>query len=525
MINWLNNYENTKSFKIFKRKGFNGLNYADKAEDFLIHLFEEEKSNYNYSYPIELHKYITNWDTEYHLSVKRLNTIEAFIDLIPKKDRVLELGAGTGIITSLLSYYFSSVDVVEGSLKRAEIIRKRLISRRNINIFIDDVSEFVFPENYYDLVTLIGVLEYIPYYKNIEEIYILMEKIAKSLDSKGIVLIAIENKFGAKYFTGCREDHNGILFSGIIGYPIKSPITFSRRELEDILKNSGFENIQFYHSFPDYKLPSLIIREDEDFYNLKPSGLFLENFPSNGMDRQYLFSDVLFLENIIKSKQLSTFGNSFIVLASKNKEVKLQTNWIARKFYNYVGDSRLHHTIEFLKDGNGYKVYKKSLAIAGGSERLEKGKLIYDLNSYERKFIKGKNLLIKALENLFAGNYSEIINIFNTVNNFIIKEYFTGNYTDSNIPLVKGVIDCCLWNLVEDEETKKIAFVDRKYMYLEDLPLDFLLQRSLNKLYELANPFMGLGEKYMFFKAILTNIYNTYNRSRFNYFLRKEKEF
>lgn len=112
---------------------------------------------------------------------------------------------------------------------------------------------------------------------------------AKSaLKQNGILVIAIENKIGLKYWTGSPEDHTGKLYNGIHGYPgLKGPVTFSKTELRQYLNDIGLRHTHFYSCFPDYKFASTI------FSDLgQERQLYLHNwidipFKSYGLSRKY----------------------------------------------------------------------------------------------------------------------------------------------------------------------------------------------------------------------------------------------
>ena len=83
------------------------------------------------------------------------------------------------------------------------------------------------------------------------------------LKPNGKLLIAIENKYGLKYWCGAREDHTAIPFDGLNQYILsKTAQTFSRQELADLVKNAGFENSFFYYPLPDYKFPQVIYSDE-----------------------------------------------------------------------------------------------------------------------------------------------------------------------------------------------------------------------------------------------------------------------
>ena len=69
----------------------------------------------------------------------------------------------------------------------------------------------------FDYVLLIGVLEYAQVINKSKDSFVELLEKAKSFlrndDSK--LIIAIENKFGLKYWCGASEDHTGVPFDSI----------------------------------------------------------------------------------------------------------------------------------------------------------------------------------------------------------------------------------------------------------------------------------------------------------------------
>lgn len=112
----------------------------------------------------------------------------------------------------------------------------------------------------FDVITLIGVLEYAQYYISSKKPYEEFLKIVlKHLKPNGKLILAIENKLGMKYWAGCKEDHNGGYFESIENYPNNKGVrTFSRGELEKMFIDTGYSNHEFYYPYPDYKLPMAI---------------------------------------------------------------------------------------------------------------------------------------------------------------------------------------------------------------------------------------------------------------------------
>ena len=67
----------------------------------------------------------------------------------------------------------------------------------------------------------------------------------------GSIVIASQNRLGLRYFAGCREEYSGKYFGGMEGYREDAQKrTFSRPELEKIIRSAGLEEMQFYYPYP-----------------------------------------------------------------------------------------------------------------------------------------------------------------------------------------------------------------------------------------------------------------------------------
>lgn len=99
----------------------------------------------------------TRWPVLYHLSEERQNIV-SWLPL-EKTDRVLEIGCGCGAVTGALCRRAGHVDAVEISPRRAEIAAYRNQDCANLTIHVGNLNDLALGQAY-DVVTLIGVLEY-----------------------------------------------------------------------------------------------------------------------------------------------------------------------------------------------------------------------------------------------------------------------------------------------------------------------------------------------------------------------------
>ena len=258
-----------------------------------------------------------DWACLYHFSEIRQNIISWMP--IEKFDHVLEIGSGCGAITGALAKLAGAVTCVELSKKRSMINAYRNRDKENIRIIVGNFLDIEphLTENY-DYITLIGVLEYSEGYMGKHKPYIKMLKCAyKHLAPGGKLVIAIENKLGLKYFAGCTEDHVGVQFKGIEGYPDTSGVrTFSRKELRDMITEAGFDKTTFYYPYPDYKFPTTIY---SDHY-LPQTGEIRESFLNYDRQRILLFNEPYAYDSVIEAGLYPEFANSFLVICEKAGE-------------------------------------------------------------------------------------------------------------------------------------------------------------------------------------------------------------
>lgn len=253
------------------------------------------------------------WPILYHFSPQRRNLLDWA--QFKKETKLLEIGAGCGALTGMFCEKVDKVIAVDLSKKRSQINAYRNQEKDNLEIVVGDFNSINFKENF-DYITLIGVLEYAAIFSNTSLPYLeFLKNIKKILKKNGTLMLAIENRFGLKYWAGHTEDHTGVIFDGLQGYMSNNSIaTFGKAELVDLLANSGFTDLNFYYPMPDYKLPTQIFSD----YYLPTIGSLREFFPSYNQENIKLFNERLVLENIIKNKQFDFFANSFLVICKNN---------------------------------------------------------------------------------------------------------------------------------------------------------------------------------------------------------------
>ena len=467
----------------------------------------------------EILKKDSSWPVFYHLSDIRQNIVNWYP--FKKDSTILEIGGGMGAITPYLCSVAKKVVTVESSKRRAKAIELRTKNYNNLEIIVGNFNDIEFDEKF-DYITLIGVYEYaLMFTKNKNNAYVeLLKSVKKLLKPNGKILIAIENRFGLKYWCGAREDHTNIVFDGINNYSSDNNFvrTFSKADLEKIFDNVGLK-YNFYYPLPDFKFPELILTDEAVKANKEHS------YHPYYSQRFNMFSNETKLFNdILNNNGVDFFANSYFIelsLEEMNKEIEYA------KFNNYR--SSQYATITY-KVGNKY--YKRNLFADGSKhianiikyyeilkkhnincvEVIKDGKECYTNN------INNRYSLMDSLIDLYSNNklnkfyleinkYIEFLNnhfeVINDSDKTIFEKYNVkiSKLKRSKLHFIKdGFIDLCFQNFLLDND--EYLLIDQEW-YLENVPVEFIIYRSIHLL---VFNYLNVNNKVELYSEILKNI-------------------
>ena len=91
--------------------------------------------------------------------------------------------------------------------------------------------------------------------------------------------------------------------------------TFSKRELEKIIRDAGFSKWKFYYPYPDYKFPDSIFSDDF----LPQKGELTENIRNFDASRLVLFDESKAFDSIIETGAFPEFSNSYLVVIDQRR--------------------------------------------------------------------------------------------------------------------------------------------------------------------------------------------------------------
>lgn len=320
--------------KYFYLRNSPSFDYSDGDEiENRIHGHIENASDLS-SMSDELASHCIDWPSSYHLSSLRSNLLRPFESYLKGKS-VLEFGSGCGAVTRYLAENSAYVVANEGSAKRSEITSSRIRDIPsaivvNCNIDVLPVAPL------FDLVVIVGVLEYAEMLFDATEPHLEMVRRARSfLKPGGKLLLAIENKHGLKYFAGSPEDHTGKVMQGINDeYISGGPRTFTARQLHLLFSEAGFISRFIHTPLPDYKLVRSVITSQ---------GLATTEFNSGELFAQTASSDPqlpavtnFHLQKVWRELHsgpaLANFANSFLIEASDSESASILEGTLAVHF-------------------------------------------------------------------------------------------------------------------------------------------------------------------------------------------------
>ena len=486
------NYTGETPKPIFNTDFYSGEDlYSDgDIEDKIISLIAQNPDT-NYE---EIISYNYSWPVFYHLTRIRQNLLNWYP--IDKNSDVLEIGCGMGAITELLCKKAKNVK------KRATATYLRCRNYDNLEIIVGNLNDIQFSKKY-DYITLIGVLEYQNNFTNSDNPFVdFLNTIKKLLKPDGKLLIAIENKYGLKYWCGAPEDHSGIPFDGINNYKFSNIArTFSKAELNSIIMASGFKNTYFYYPLPDYKMPQVIYSE-----KYLPKNGSLDNWiPYYSINNNSMISDEKHIYNDLTDNNVfEFFANSFLVECSINDNKLGEVDYaVSSPFRNSKFDIITTHSNKngFCKTATDKSIELLYAIDANHKKMMSKGlhvcKTDVNGNNLSIETITGTSLtqlLIDAYKTRVNDNVYHILDKLydeikkssdssDTLNpTFNSTKELTLDALDKNDKLLaNGFIDMIHKNCFVDNNDNYI-WIDQEWCF-DNIPASYILYHNIIELY------------------------------------------
>lgn len=464
--------------------------YLDGAERYLLEALSSSADVGVFS--PELRTKVKDWASLYHLTPYRSTIMDA-LGFANTSARVLELGAGCGAVTRWLGEHFDSVDAVEGSLARARVARERCRDLESVRVAAANFFDLDFG-GAYDIATLIGVLEYShlyhPEYPHdpARAAASNLELVRSSLTDDGLLVIAIENKFGLKYWSGNHEDHSSRRYDGLEGYPTgTSAVTFSAVELERLIAAAGFSGCDFYLPFPDYKLASTIIDASAADPSIYPANWIETPFPDRAGPQQVSpFNEALALRELVPGGLLRDLANSFLILAYNGdreqvrERLGIESGWAVRR-YSLDRQPAFCKRASLERTAAGELVVRNTAAAPGSEQPAARLPLTQTFS--DQPFHPGHQIQFLLHEAAATGSlHANLPALVEQMSAFLLDNYAAGQTDAFAVPLLRGdALDVTWSNVVAAPETGLWRSTGSECSFSGLLPLDFVLWRGLHR--------------------------------------------
>lgn len=429
-----------------------------------------------------LRQRITDWPSRYHLSPVRANLLRPLEHLIARRS-VLEIGAGCGALTRFIGECGASTIALEGSPQRAAIAAARCADLANVAVVADSL-QCLADGRQFDVVTLIGVLEYARIHFRVDDegdaIDAMLARARALLRPGGVLIVAIENQLGLKYFAGYREDHVAAPMYGVEDlYESDGVVTFGKAELGARLHRAGLARQSWMYPFPDYKLPVSILTErgvaNRDRVDLAPLlGASVAADPQTpgklGFSLQQAWRPVY------RNGLAGHLANSFLVVAGDEREVDdLGRSGQLVQHFSVERRPCFVKALDISADGDGAIASSRRLVLG---ERESSVPLVQHLD--EQRFWPGElwhSRLVGLLNR--PGWNAETLARWTRVwlDHLVARAGATGTALDAATTFQGGLVDAVPRNLIVTGAGGR--FFDLEWEYPEPIEAGYLLYRGI----------------------------------------------
>lgn len=462
------------------------------------------------------------YEVMYQLAESRAHVIQWLP--LPKNAAVLELGAGCGTLTSVLLQKGVHVTCQEENTSYAKLnaIRHKESSMLEIFAMPFEMCEPMLGQKY-DCIIAIGVLGCAG--PN------LLKRLRTHLKPQGMLVVAVDNQFGLKYWAGCKEEHTHSYFAGLENQMGLGVRMYTKGSLEKEFTEAGFLQPEFYYPYPDYRFARDIY---SDRY-LPRKGDLTYNIANYADDRLILFDEEKVYDSIIEDGQFPLFSNAYLCIAKNDCQREMmqnQANENSKSFIDiiytrYADDRAPDYALrtDMIQTNTGREVHKYALYPQGAAHvaHIEKAykKLCSQYENTGLKFnqcrlgdagiefeyLQGEPLQEIVQQAVFRQDMKKVFDILrrmvhyirNGTNNrqFVMTEDFAQVFGEIDIAGFAGEdcsevsdIDLTLPNIIVNKDGDWNV-IDYEWTFFFPIPQSFLIYRMLFFLH-LDNP--GIDE-------------------------------
>ena len=491
----------------------------EELKDEILNIVNENKDLYNV-----LEDY-NHYEYHYCLNYLRENLFLWYP--FKKEGSLLEIGAGCGQFTNLFCDKVNNVVSVESDEKLHKILSKRCTSD-NLTVLKNDFSDIKTDEKF-DYIVLCDIFEYAKqFYGSANSYADYLSYLKTFLKDDGIILLAISNRLGLKYFAGFREEITGKYFMGIDDFPnVDFAQTFSKTELEDLIKSCGFTNYKFFYPYPDHRFPDVI--NTDEFVNEIP----YSRLPVYYDSRVRFFRENKTNQTLAHDNISQYFSNSFLV-EIRNDDNKRQTDDLKYIKLSSNRNENFRTITSIHQDGDKLNVTKSptsSLSVnhlknMHEATEYEFGKIKFLENDFDGEnftypFIEDNNLESYLIDAIIANDRDEFFRLLDYFyNSLFYKSYTSTEYATDEFLKVFGTKsdikfhchDVTNFDLIFNNMfiiDNELVTIDYEWFFKFPIPLEYVFYRVIRHHY-VTNPlfkdFTSIEEIFDYFVLDIENI-------------------
>jgi len=216
---------------------------------------------------------------------------------ITNDSRILDAGSMWGGVTLPVAQHCGEIYALDKTIETLSFLKTRAqqMGFENVHVVASPLQNLPFPDDFFDLVILNGVLEWVAfdqpvilekhwgkkrtdtksYSKNPRQMQIdVLLELNRIIKPGGHIFVAIENRIGYQYLAGLPDNHVNLKYVSFLPRFIANIIakrklnceyrtyTYSLSDYRSLLKESRYNDIKFYGAFPHYGTPSYILPID-----------------------------------------------------------------------------------------------------------------------------------------------------------------------------------------------------------------------------------------------------------------------
>ena len=322
------------------------------------------------------------------------------------------------------------------------------------------------------------------------------------LKEKGVLLLAVDNRLGLRYFAGNQDENYAGYFVGPEGYADgQTKQALSYQVYRSLLEQAGFASVAGYYPYPDYRFPVAIYSD----WHLPSEGELNQNIRNFDKDRYLLFDESRVFDGLIKEGLFKEFSNSYLFVAFANEQAEKRFDESRVLYSKYSNERAKEYQIRTdIAMREGEKHVAKCPLQKEAKVHVERMEEIYHRLTEENglpeirfcetwiedgaavsPFVKGvplQELIIEAMQAGRSDKAKELIRTYvERMRAYFAKRQSVARLNSSNAGEENACcmtdIDMVFSNILVDGETWNV--IDYEWSFVEEIPEDFVIYRAL----------------------------------------------